>query len=179
MHGKQVVIRRVTDEDGPLIKRLRLRALEIDPLSFGSTLAGEVVCSDSQWAEWANEGASGEDRTTLIAVRGKQPVGMVAGYRDESQRSLFHVIAMWVAPEARREGTGRRLLQEIEGWVESCGGTSIQLSVSDAAYAASRLYEKAGYRPDGERSASPHTPEVTHISLRKQLGGRRRGEPER
>jgi hypothetical protein len=60
-----VVIRRVTAEDGPLIKRLRLRALEIDPLSFGSTLAGEVVYSDSQWAEWANEGASGEDRATL------------------------------------------------------------------------------------------------------------------
>jgi ribosomal protein S18 acetylase RimI-like enzyme len=179
MRGKHVVIGRVTAEDGPLIKRLRLRALEIDPLSFGSTLAGEVVYSDSQWAEWAHEGASGEDKATLIAVRGAQPVGMVAGYRDESQRSLFHVIAMWVAPEARREGIGRRLLQEIESWIEWCGGTSIQLSVSDAAEAASDLYEKAGYRPDGERSASPHTPGVTHTSLRKQLGGRRRAEPER
>jgi len=171
MHGRQAAIKRVTAEDGPLIKRLRLRALEIDPLSFGSTLAREVVFSDSEWAEWASEDASGEDTATLIAKQGKKPVGMVAAYRDESQRRLFHVIAMWVAPEARREGIGRRLLQEIESWIESSGGTSIQLSVSDAAEAASDLYEKAGYLPDGERSPSSHTPGVTHISLRKQLGG--------
>jgi ribosomal protein S18 acetylase RimI-like enzyme len=172
MHGQQVVIRRVMADDGPLIKRVRLRALETDPLSFGSALASEVVFSDPQWAEWTSEGASGAETATLIAVRGQEPVGMVAAYRDENQRSLFHVIAMWVAPEARREGIGRRLLQEIESWIASCGGTSVQLSVSDAAEAASDLYEKAGYQPDGERTASPHTPGVIHTSLRKQLGGR-------
>jgi ribosomal protein S18 acetylase RimI-like enzyme len=109
--------------------------------------------------------------TTLLAMRsGGEPVGLVAAYRDQLQRDLFHVIAMWVAPEARREGIGRLLLAATEEWVASCGGRSVQLSVADQALAALRLYDAAGYRPDGERSPSSHTPGVSYVSLRKAIG---------
>ena len=94
---------------------------------------------------------------------------MVAAYRDETQRSLFHVVAMWVAPEARRSGLGRQLLREIEAWVAECGGMRVQLSVADTAFAACRLYETSGYQPDGAQEASPHSPGVVHVSLHKHL----------
>ena len=81
------------------------------------------------------------------------------------------MIAMWVAPEVRREGVGRRLLGEIERWISSCGGDCVQLSVADLAFAAVRLYDAAGYVPDGERSESAHTAGMTYISLRKPLAG--------
>ena len=106
---------------------------------------------------------------TFLAMRGPSPVGTVAAYRDETQPRTFHVIAMWVAPEARREGTGRCLLQTIEEWITSSGGNCIQLSVADRAEAACRLYETSGYLPDGATSDSPHTPGITHVSLRKNL----------
>ena len=76
---------------------------------------------------------------------------------------------MWVAPEARGRGVGRRLLAEIEAWIASCGGVTVQLSVTNEAAAARRLYEAAGYEADGAVEDSPHTPGVLHTSLTKLI----------
>jgi ribosomal protein S18 acetylase RimI-like enzyme len=93
----------------------------------------------------------------------------VAAFRDQGYSALFHVVAMWVAPEARGRGVSWLLLTEIEGWIASCGGTAVQLSVTNEAAAAWNLYESAGYEPDGAVEESPHTPGVRHESLTKPL----------
>ena len=163
------MIRRVAVTEGPVVKAVRLRSLATDPSSFVSTYAREAAFAEREWADWAASDASGEDTTTLLAMRGREPVGFGAAYRDKRERNLFHVVAMWVAPELRRAGIGRRLLAEIETWIASSGGDCAQLSVADQALAASCLYAAAGYRPDGERSHLPHMPEISLVSLRKQL----------
>lgn len=106
---------------------------------------------------------------TLLALQGKTTIGIVGAYRDDDDASLFHVFAMWVAPEHRRSGLGRRMLTAIEEWIAEAGGTTVQLDVADAAKAAVTLYETSGYMPDGHQSPSPHTPGITHLSLRKRL----------
>jgi ribosomal protein S18 acetylase RimI-like enzyme len=94
---------------------------------------------------------------------------MVMGVRDEDDPETFDVFAMWVAPEARGQGHGRRLLDEIEAWVRSVGGRTVRLSVTDQARAAAGLYRSAGYEPDGRREESRHTPGLVEIHLRKRL----------
>jgi ribosomal protein S18 acetylase RimI-like enzyme len=163
------VIRRVEPRDGPLVKSLRLRALAADPTSFASTHGREAAYIDEKWDAWAAGDATGDEMATMIALRGVEPVGIVAAYRDDVDVRVYHVIAMWVAPESRGRGLGRRLLQAIEDWIVESRGTSVQLEVADAAEAAFRLYESAGYMPDGSQSPSPHTSGVTHIGLRKRL----------
>jgi ribosomal protein S18 acetylase RimI-like enzyme len=167
----RTVVRRIEASEGPVVKAVRLRSLATDPASFASTYAREAAFAEDEWTAWAASDAAGEETTTLLALRRGEPVGLVAAYRDDLESSLFHVIAMWVAPGARREGTGRRLLDEIEEWIASCGGKCVQLTVADQAPAALRLSELAGYRPDGDRSESSHTPGVRLVSLRKQLAG--------
>jgi ribosomal protein S18 acetylase RimI-like enzyme len=162
-------IRRVAVAEGPVVKAIRLRSLATDPASFASTYAREAAFAEDEWVDWAAGDASGEETTTLLAMRGREPVGLVAAYRDGRDPSLFHVVAMWVAPELRRAGIGRRLLGAIETWISSSGGDCAQLSVADQALPAVSLYEAAGYRPDGKRSPSPHMPEISLVSLRKQL----------
>ena len=162
-------IRRVRPADGVLVMTVRLAALQADPLSFGATYAHEAAFEATQWDEWAAGDAAGKEMATLLALEGETPVGIVAAYRDTAEEQLFHVFSMWVAPEVRRTGLGRRLLGAIEAWIAECGGTRAQLSVADTALAAARLYETNGYEPDGEQTASPHTPGVIHISLHKQL----------
>jgi GNAT superfamily N-acetyltransferase len=76
---------------------------------------------------------------------------------------------MWVAPEARGQGVGRRLLERLEGWMRESGGRTSHLSVTTEAAPAQYLYESAGYAPDGRVEESRHTPGLLHISLRKQL----------
>jgi ribosomal protein S18 acetylase RimI-like enzyme len=165
----EAVVARVQPEDWRAIRALRLRALQVDPLSFRATHEGEAAYSEEQWKDWAAEDAAGDDYATLIARQGSQPIGMVAAYRDESERQLFHIFAMWVAPEVRRAGIGRLLLNEIEGWIRSVGGTAAQLSVTTAASAARQLYVSAGYEPDGDQADSGHTPGLVEVSLTKKL----------
>ena len=148
---------------------IRLRSLSTDTASFASTLEAEAAYGDSDWDDWALSDSSGEEMATFLAIGDSDPVGIVAAYRDENEPLLFHVIAMWVAPEARRKGIGGCLLRTVEEWIASAGGNRVQLSVADRADAASRLYEASGYLPDGAVSDSPHTPGVTHVSLRKNL----------
>jgi ribosomal protein S18 acetylase RimI-like enzyme len=165
------VIRRIGASEGPVVRSVRLRSLATDPSSFISTYAREAAFAANEWTDWAAGDASGGEKTTLLAVRPPEPVGLVASYRDEVHPALFHVVALWVAPEVRREGIGRRLLDEVEAWIASSGGSRVQLSVADDSLAAMRLYDVAGYTPDGDRSASPHTPGVSLVRLRKELAG--------
>lgn len=106
---------------------------------------------------------------TFLAIDRSNPVGIIACYRDEKQPLTFHVIAMWVAPEARGNGIGRRLLRTVEDWIVAAGGTYVQLSVADRAEAARRLYQTSGYLPHGASADSPHTPGVKHVGLGKNL----------
>jgi hypothetical protein len=48
-----VEIRHVRPADWRSLKRLRFRALETDPDTFGSTLAEERAKPDTAWQEWA------------------------------------------------------------------------------------------------------------------------------
>jgi ribosomal protein S18 acetylase RimI-like enzyme len=95
---------------------------------------------------------------------------MVMGVRDDEDPETFDVFAMWVAPEARGQGLGRRLLDEIEAWIRSVGGRIARLSVTDEAEAAGGLYRGAGYEPDGRRDESRHTQGLVEIGLSKRLG---------
>jgi GNAT superfamily N-acetyltransferase len=164
------VVRRVAAGDEPLARRVRLAALATDPTSFGSTYEREAAFAGDVWAERVARSAAGDDGATLLALRDDEPVGLVSAFRDETEPEVFDVVGMWVAPEERGAGLGRRLLEEIEAWIAASGGTDVRLSVTNAATAARRLYESAGYALDGRSAESPHTADLVEIGLRKRLG---------
>jgi ribosomal protein S18 acetylase RimI-like enzyme len=164
-----VVVRRVRPEDALRLRDVRLRALATDPASFGSTHAREAVYPDERWCEWAEDDAEGGVGATLLALDEDEQVGLVIAARDDDDPHRFHVYSMWVAPEVRRMGVGRRLLTAVEDWIRAAGGREVHLSVTNEAAAAQRLYESAGYEADGVRTASRHTPGVVEIGLRKRL----------
>ena len=163
------LVRRVAIGDVRQARELRLRALKTDPTSFGSTYEREAAFADDVWEERVARGAHGDDAATLLAFREGQPVGLVAAFRDEDVSDVFDVVSMWVAPEARGGGVGRRLLEEIEAWIASCGGTEIRLAVTNVSEAARGLYASAGYEPDGRAEESGHTPGLVEIGMRKRL----------
>jgi ribosomal protein S18 acetylase RimI-like enzyme len=164
-----VVIRRVIANDAERIKSVRLRALRSDPSSFASTYAKEAAYPDEWWVDWATGDAGGEEMATMLALQGETAVGLVGAHRDNNDESLYHVFAMWVAPEHRGAGLGRKLLTTAEEWIATAAGTTVRLDVADTAKEAVSLYEKGGYAPDGHQAPSPHTPGITHLSLRKRL----------
>jgi RimJ/RimL family protein N-acetyltransferase len=95
-------VRRIRPNDVALLRVLRLRALETDPLAFGSTFERELAYRD-EWADWCERHARGGDEATFFAVSDDgEPAGLAGGVRDAN--GPYELFSLWVAPEHRRAG---------------------------------------------------------------------------
>jgi DNA-binding MarR family transcriptional regulator/GNAT superfamily N-acetyltransferase len=72
---------------------------------------------------------------------------------------------MWVAPEARGFGLGRRLLLELERRAREGGATTVRLETNRALKEAIRLYRSSGYREVAAFNDEPYA----HHWFEKQL----------
>lgn len=109
----------------------------------------ELTRRDSSFDPATSRRADDEDLrppagVLLLARFGAEAVGCVA--------VTFHghgpaeVKRMWVAPSARGEGVGRRLLLEVERHARQHGVRVLRLETNRALVEAIRLYRSAGYR---------------------------------
>jgi ribosomal protein S18 acetylase RimI-like enzyme len=90
----------------------------------------------------------------LLARRGEQPLGCGAlkfhpGEPAELKR-------MWVSPEARGLGLGRRLLRSLEQAASEAGVTAIRLETNGTLSEAIALYRKAGYAEVAAFNSEPY-----------------------
>lgn len=162
-------IRQVGADHALLVRDLRLRGLELDPASFGSNLARERPYTEERWREWVTGPNVSPVFASFVAFLDDAAVGLVVSCRNEEQPDRFHVLAMWVAPEARRQGVGAALLSHAERWASSNGARRTVLGVTTVADAARGLYEGAGYTPTGATRPLDHLPGVIEVELQKEL----------
>jgi ribosomal protein S18 acetylase RimI-like enzyme len=145
-----VIIRRIRADEGLRYKALRLRALKSDPYAYLQTWEKASGRTDESWHEQAARNASGDECALFFAEHDGELVGLAGTMREPGDRELFGVYQTWVAPEARGAGVGAQL-QALEAFARAAGATTMQLVVYDAAQDARRLYQRAGFVPDGER----------------------------
>jgi DNA-binding MarR family transcriptional regulator/GNAT superfamily N-acetyltransferase len=80
----------------------------------------------------------------LVAHLHQQPVGCGAlKFHADAPTELKR---MWVAPQVRGLGVGRRLLQELERHAREAGITVLHLETNRALTEAIALYRRSGYR---------------------------------
>lgn len=138
-------IRRIRAADGPVLRALRLRALQNDPTAFGSSYAGEVDRLDEEWVERARRGAMGSEQCLFVAESDGGLVGLVGAYTPEREPWARHFITLWVAPEVRRTGVGGQLVAAVLTWCRQAGVEEITLWVNESNQAAISLYEQHGF----------------------------------
>lgn len=92
----------------------------------------------------------------LVAEEAGRPVGTVlAGY--DGHRGWLHRLA--VAPEARRRGVGRALVQEAERRLaECCGCPKLNLQIRAETPEPQGFYERLGYRVEARISMGKELP---------------------
>ncbi len=164
-------IRRVEPEDWQSYRALRLRALGSDPLAFGSTLERERDFTEDRWRDRIARGSPSAPSSTWAAVDATQRfVGMVVAARVDD---AFHIFAMWVAPEVRREGLGGRLLDAALAWVEIVApGSDVQLEVNPSQEAAVHLYRSRRFEPTDRSSPLDHSPGERLVEMIRSAGKR-------
>ncbi len=151
MSAADIEIRRLTeaDADADLYRDIRLEALRANPEAFSSTFEIE----DAQPLTWFS--ARLVSSTLLGAFRDTKLVAM-AGFAIQQGQKRAHkgeIWGMYVQPDARRTGIGRRLIEAI---VELARHRVelIQLTVVRDNEQARRLYASLGFLEYGiERNA--------------------------
>lgn len=109
---KNIIIKPLDSTNLQAYKALRLRALQLSPLAFGSNFAEENAYSDAVWMQRLEAVGS---NIVLGAFEGDALVG-TAGVFMHSRLSERHRGTLWgvyVAPEARGLKLGEQLVQAI------------------------------------------------------------------
>ena len=148
------------------VRDLRMRALAEAPEAFAQSLADAVLLTDEQWKERLEP--THERAWFVEETPSGEFVGTAVGFLDPDAR-LAYLGGMWVAPEHRRLGIGRTLIEHVEFWARERGATRIELEVNAATLAAVRLYESCGYESTGGTRPLPSDPSATVIELAKTI----------
>jgi GNAT superfamily N-acetyltransferase len=71
-------------------------------------------------------------------------------FSSVSMKRLWVLNDLFVAPEARRSGAGRALLERAERWAKETGAKGLTLSTEITNETARRVYEQAGWIKEEE-----------------------------
>jgi GNAT superfamily N-acetyltransferase len=162
---RRVEIRRVAADEWERFRDIRLRALGDAPFAFGSTLAREQERPAAEWRERLGR----RDGAMFACVDGDAWLGIAGAYADPDVPALVWVVSMWVAPEGRRRGAGRRLLDTCVAWARRHGATEVRLWVTTTNEPARALYEAAGFEPTGATQPLPSDPSLDELELSLRL----------
>jgi ribosomal protein S18 acetylase RimI-like enzyme len=164
-----ITVRRVRPREWRRWRDLRLAALADSPRAFGSTHQTESTRADQVWKARTAAFASDPNRAVFVAAQGRRWVGCAGIYAAEDEPTT--VISMWVAPEARRQGIARRLLDAVRAWAEARGEPQIRLLVVRDQRAARALYERYGFRKSGHWEPMDRDASILEDEMVLSLGG--------
>lgn len=142
-----IEIRVLSEDDWPVWRELRLKALSEAAYAFGSRLA-----------DWQGDGDREERWRQRLAIPGScnlvafldgQAAGMATGVPTEDN-GVVELISMYVDPAARGRGVGDVLMQRVEQWARQVGAEELRLAVTAGNGNAWALYERNGFRETAE-----------------------------
>jgi ribosomal protein S18 acetylase RimI-like enzyme len=141
-------IRRLTPDDAPAYRALRLRGFKEHPEAFTSSYEEEVQKPVAYAAQRLSADSSGRFWGAFV----DEVLAGVVGLEYEPRLKNRHkgvVIGMYVAPELARHGIARALLAALLAHAHASPLELLVLTVTQGNDAAQRLYEAAGFQSFG------------------------------
>ena len=133
-------VRRLSEGEAAVARRIRLQALADAPDAFGSTYEGEKDRTLDDWGRWFSS------RVVFIAEDADGvAVGLVSGLRSMDDPSDAHLTSMWVHPAVRGTGAADALVQAVIAWASGAAISSLHLDVAATNDRARRLYTRNGF----------------------------------
>jgi ribosomal protein S18 acetylase RimI-like enzyme len=163
-----VALHQITPTLAASYKAVRLRALQDTPSAFGSTYARESQFSEADWLQRAANLCTPRS-IGYLAHEQDNFCGIAAGFLKEKNPQQAELVSMWVAPEQRRTGAGRLLVDAIESWARDTGAHTFQLMVTNNNLAAITFYQRLGFTKTGRTEPYPNDPVLTEYEMSKPL----------
>lgn len=143
--AQSIIIRALNPDDAVAFRALRLQGLREEPIAFLVTPEEEEHRTVTEIAERL---APNPDTWVLGAFLEERLVGCVGFYREVQQR-VRHKGKVWgtyIAPDARGNGYGRRLMEALIGKAGTIKGIEqITLYVVTTNTTARKLYQSLGF----------------------------------
>ncbi|HEY2442513.1 MAG TPA: GNAT family N-acetyltransferase [Streptosporangiaceae bacterium] len=159
-------VRRVRPDDWATLREVRLAALADAPYAFASTLENESGQDEQRWRE-----RIGRD-TYFLGWDGGRPAGLAGTFRQ--QDGDWHLISMWVSPQARGTGLADELVDVVVRHVRGQGAANLLLWVADGNDRARDFYLRVGFRSTGRRQPiRPQAPELGEEQMSRSLAAER------
>jgi ribosomal protein S18 acetylase RimI-like enzyme len=162
-----VAIHQITPSLAFNYKAVRLRALRDTPSAFGSTYARESKFTDADWRQRSANLCT--PRSIGFLALDQDYCGIAVSFLNEQNPQNAELMAMWVAPDHRRTGTGRLLVEAIESWARSREAHTLQLFVTQANLAAIAFYQRLGFTATGRSEPYPPNQALVQFEMSKPL----------
>jgi RimJ/RimL family protein N-acetyltransferase len=143
-----MTVRQLNAQDSAAYQAVRLRGLQESPTAFSSSHADECQRTPSEIATRVTPAPDGSLCVFGAFVDGGL-VGILAFMRPRGHkiRHGAELGGFYVAPECRRRGCGRALLDAALSHARAVGGVrQLKVTVNAANLAAKRLYQSSGFR---------------------------------
>lgn len=148
----KVIIRPAVMADMAELIKLRIAMVSACPDSFLDDYGELSEWSAADWGSWFSRLTENPNSRLLVGQAGEELVGIV-GCKGVSHKRASHVatlVGVGVLPQFRNQGIGKKLLQEIIGWVKTKTGIKrLQLTVYADNLPAISFYEKLGFKKEG------------------------------
>jgi ribosomal protein S18 acetylase RimI-like enzyme len=162
-----VLIRWIRPDEVEVYRAFRLRALADTPEAFGDSYALAIARPPEFWQRRVADTAAGLTSVLVVAVDAATDawLGMTGSYIDADAPEVAEVISVWVAPEARRRGLARRLLDAATAWAAERGTSRQRLWVTETNLRAQSLYLGNGYTKTGVMQPLPSNPTLQEYEM--------------
>ena len=172
-----MIIRRVKEEDGQLLRDLAIRMYSDSPDAFSETLAEAKQRTAEEWDSRAMWLAESADVIGLIAYDDNRPCGFVMGLvgsfingsMDWQRRDCVTIARTWVDHEARRKSIASALTDTVKDWACEKGVERLELQVTENNEAAKSFYQHLGFKDTGRREPLVSNPQLQIYFLTLKL----------
>ncbi|MHC4536660.1 MAG: GNAT family N-acetyltransferase [Planctomycetota bacterium] len=172
-----MIIRRVKQEDGTLLREIAIRMYSDSPDAFSETLEKAKQRTAEEWDSRAKWLAESPDVMGLIAYDDNWPCGFVMGLTgrfingsmDWECRDSVTIARTWVDPKARRKGIGKALTDTVKDWACEKGVRRLELQVTENNEAAKSFYQHLGFKDTGRREPLVSNPKLQIYFLEIKL----------